>query len=131
MFAVTKQAGQCMAMPDVCNTPIPPAGPVPLPYPNIAMPMMGNPATTKVMISGMPALTKSSKITMSNGDQPGVNGGVVSGKIMGPAEFIMGSMKVKLEGNPAVRMGDTTKQNDGNAVGAVLVPSQVKVMIMS
>ncbi|MAF04638.1 MULTISPECIES: DUF4150 domain-containing protein [unclassified Herbaspirillum] len=131
MFAVTKQAGQCMAMPDVCNTPIPPAGPVPLPYPNIAMPMMGNPATTKVLISGMPALTKSSKITMSNGDQPGVNGGVVSGKIMGPAEFIMGSMKVKLEGNPAVRMGDTTKQNDGNAVGAVLVPSQVKVMIMS
>ncbi|TDY97876.1 UNVERIFIED_ORG: uncharacterized protein DUF4150 [Herbaspirillum seropedicae] len=131
MFAVTKQAGQCMAMPDVCNTPIPPAGPVPIPYPNIAMPMMGNPATTKVMISGMPALTKSSKITMSNGDQPGVNGGVVSGKIMGPAEFIMGSMKVKLEGNPAVRMGDTTKQNDGNAVGAVLVPSQVKVMIMS
>ena len=131
MFAVTKQAGQCMAMPDVCNTPIPPAGPVPLPYPNIAMPMMGNPATTKVMISGMPALTKSSKITMSNGNQAGVNGGVVSGKIMGPAEFIMGSMKVKLEGNPAVRMGDTTKQNDGNAVGAVLVPSQVKVMIMS
>ncbi|MBN9359573.1 DUF4150 domain-containing protein [Herbaspirillum huttiense F1] len=131
MFAVTKQAGQCMAMPDVCNTPIPPAGPVPIPYPNIAMPMMGNPATTKVMISGMPALTKSSKITMSNGNQAGVNGGVVSGKIMGPAEFIMGSMKVKLEGNPAVRMGDTTKQNDGNAVGAVLVPSQVKVMIMS
>ena len=131
MFAVTKQAGQCMAMPDVCNTPIPPAGPVPIPYPNIAMPMMGNPATTKVMISGMPALTKSSKLTMSNGNQAGVNGGVVSGKIMGPAEFIMGSRKVKLEGNPAVRMGDTTKQNDGNAVGAVLVPSQVKVMIMS
>lgn len=131
MFAVTKQAGQCFAMPDVCKTPAPPAPPVPIPYPNIAMPMMGNPATTKVLIAGMPALTKSSKITISSGDEAGVAGGVVSGKIMGPAEFIMGSMKVKLEGNPAVRLGDPTKQNDGNAVGAVLAPSQAKVMIMS
>lgn len=131
MFAVTKQAGQCFAFPDVCKTPIPPAGPVPIPYPNIAMPMMGNPATRKVMISGMPALTKASKISMSNGDQPGVAGGAVSGKIMGPAEFVLGSLKVKLEGNPAVRLGHPTKQNDGNAVGAVLVPSQAKVMIMS
>lgn len=131
MFAVTKQNGQCMAMPDVCKTPAPPAPPVPIPYPNIAMPMMGNPATTKVMISGMPALNKASKIPMSNGDQAGVAGGLASSKIMGPAEFIMSSMKVKLEGNPAVRLGDTTKQNDGNAVGAVIAPSQAKVMVMS
>ncbi|NUU02187.1 DUF4150 domain-containing protein [Herbaspirillum robiniae] len=130
MFAVTKQNGQCMAMPDVCKTPAPPAPPIPIPYPNIAMPMMGNPATLKVMISGMPALNKGSKIPMSNGDQPGVAGGVASSKIMGPAEFVMSSMKVKLEGSPAVRLGDTTKQNDGNAVGAVIAPSQAKVMIM-
>ncbi len=131
MFAVTKQNGQCMAMPDVCKTPVPPGAPVPMPYPNISMPMMGNPATLKVMICGMPALTKASKIPMSNGDQPGVAGGVASSKIMGPTEFILSSMKVKLEGNPAVRLGDTTKQNDGNAVGAVLAPSQAKVMVMS
>jgi uncharacterized Zn-binding protein involved in type VI secretion len=111
MFAVTKQNGQCMAMPDVCKTPAPPAPPIPIPYPNIAMPMMGNPCTMKVLISGMPALTKSSKIPMSNGDQPGVAGGVVSGKMMGETEFILGSMKVKLEGNPAVKLGDPTKQN--------------------
>ncbi|MEO7031575.1 MAG: DUF4150 domain-containing protein [Herbaspirillum sp.] len=131
MFAVTKQAGQCFAFPDVCKTPAPPAPPVPIPYPNIAMPMMGNPTTTKVLISGMPALTKASKITLSSGDEAGVAGGVASSKIMGPAEFIMGSMKVKLEGNPAVRLGDPTKQNDGNTVGSVLAPSQAKVMIMS
>jgi len=131
MFAVTKQNGQCMAMPDVCKTPAPPGPPVPIPYPNTAMPMMGNPATMKVLIAGMPALTKASKITMSNGDQGGVAGGAVSGKIMGAAEFIMGSMKVKLEGNPAVRLGDPTKQNEGNAVGSVLAPSQAVVMVMS
>jgi len=42
----------------------------------------------------------------------------------------MGSTKVKLQGNPAVFMGNPTKQNDGNAVGSNLAPSQNKVMIM-
>ena len=102
-----------------------------MPYPNIGMPPTGNPVTQKVMIHGMPALTKASKIQPTNGDQPGSAGGVVSGKIMGPAEFIMGSVKVKLEGNPAVFMGNPTKQNDGNAVGSNLVPSQNVVMIMA
>ncbi|SFU61415.1 protein of unknown function [Polaromonas sp. YR568] len=131
MFAVTKQNGQCMAPADVCKTPAPPAGPIPVPYPNIAMPMMGNPATLKVMVTGMPALNKGSKIPTSNGNQPGAAGGVVSGKIMGATEFIQGSTKVKFEGSPAVRLGDPTKQNDGNGVGNVLAPSQAKVMIMS
>ena len=92
--------------------------------------MMGMPCTLKVLISGMPALTKASKIPLSNGNQAGVAGGVVSGKIMGQAEFVSGSLKVKLEGNPAIKLGDPTKQNDGNTVGAVLVPSQAVVMIM-
>ena len=83
------------------------------------------------MICGMPALTKASKCQPTNGDQGGVSNGVVSGKIMGPTEYIMGSMKVKLEGNPAVYTGNPTKQNDGNAVGSDLQPSQNKVMIMS
>ncbi|HAJ26544.1 MAG TPA: type VI secretion protein [Syntrophus sp. (in: bacteria)] len=130
MFAVTKENGQLMAMPDVCLTPAPPAPPIPVPYPNVGMPQMGNPVTTKVLINGMPALTKASKISPTNGDQGGVNQGAVSGKIMGPAEFVMGSTKVKLEGNPAVFLGNMTKQNDGNAVGSVLAPSQNKVMIM-
>ena len=131
MFAVTKQNGQCVAaVPDVCKTPAPPAPPVPIPYPNLAMPMMGNPCTLKVMIAGMPALTKASIIPLSNGDQAGVAGGVMSSKVMGPVEFLMGSMKVTLEGNPAVRMGDQTKHNDGNTMGMVAAPSQAVVMIM-
>lgn len=131
MFAATIEKGQVMAMPDVCLTPAPPAPPVPVPYPNIGMAQMGNPTTKKILINGAPALTKASKIQPTNGDQAGGNQGVVSGKIMGPAEFIMGSTKVKLEGNPAVFMGNPTKQNDGNAVGSHIQPSQNKVMIMS
>jgi hypothetical protein len=131
MFAVTKQNGQCMAMPDVCKTPAPPAPPIPIPYPNLAMPMMGNPCTTKVLIGGMPVLTKASKIPMSSGDEAGVAGGVVSGANMGEVAFVSFSMAVKLEGNPVVKLGDATKHNGGNGVGAVLAPSQAVVMIMS
>ncbi|WP_296223979.1 DUF4150 domain-containing protein [Ralstonia sp. UBA689] len=131
MFAVTKQAGQCMGVPDVCLTPAPPGPPVPTPYPNIAMPMMGNPATTKVLVCGMPALTKASTISISNGDEAGANGGTASGTVMGTVEFTMSSQKVKFEGNFAVRLSDSTKHNGGNAVGAVLVPSQSVVMVMS
>lgn len=131
MFAVTLQAGQCMAMPDVCKVPAPPAPPIPTPFPNIGMPMMGNPTTVKVFIGGMPALHKSSQIPVTNGDEAGVAGGMVSGSIVGPVQFVMGSMVVKLEGNPAVRLSDPTKQNNGNAMGAVLAPSQAIVMIMS
>ncbi|SMP48409.1 protein of unknown function [Desulfonatronum zhilinae] len=131
MFATTKEKGQAFAMPDVCQTPTP-AGPVPIPYPNTGMPQTGNPACTKVLINGMPALNKASKMQPTNGDQAGTaGGGVVSGKIMGPAEFIMGSTKVKLQGNPAVFMGNPTKHNDGNAVGSNVAPSQNKVMIMA
>ena len=131
MFAVTKQNGLCMAMPDVCLTPAPPGPPVPVPYPNMAMPMLGNPATTKVLIVGMPALTKASKISISSGDEAGVAGGVMPGKIMGAAEFIAGSMTVNLEGHAAVRLSDPTKQNEGNCAGSVLSPSQAIVMIIS
>lgn len=116
---------------DVCNMFILLVGLVLFFYFNIVMLMMGNLVMIKVMIFGMLVLIKLFKIIMSNGDQLGVNGGVVSGKIMGFVEFIMGSMKVKLEGNLVVCMGDIIKQNDGNVVGVVLVLSQVKVMIMS
>ncbi|CAM2189234.1 DUF4150 domain-containing protein [Paraburkholderia sacchari] len=131
MFAVTKAGGQCMAAPDVCKTPAPPAPPVPMPYPNIGMPPMGNPATTTVLIAGMPALNKSSEIPMTSGDEAGVAGGVVSSKVMGKVQFANGSMTVKLEGSPAVRLSDPTQHNGGNIVGAVLAPSQSVVMVMS
>jgi hypothetical protein len=133
MFAVTKMAGQAtITAPDMCKTVVGPSV-VPMPYPTLGMPATGMPTTLKVFIAGSPALTKASKITPSNADQPGASGGggVVSSKVMGPIEFIMSSMKVKLEGNPAVRMTDTVKINDGNTIGMEAAPSQTKVMIMS
>ena len=132
MFAVTIAAGQCMAFPDVCQTPAPPSpSPVPIPYPNIAMPMMGTPPAATVLVVGAPALNIASKIPMSQGDEAGVAMGVASGQIMGQAAFVTSSMKVSFGGSPAVRLGDSTTQNNNNAVGTVAVPSQAVVMVMS
>lgn len=131
MFALTLAGGQCLATPDVCLVPAPPGPPIPTPFANVGMPPMGMQPTAKVLIVGMPALTKASKIPMTNGNQPGVNGGVMSGQIMGEVEFVMASAKVKFEGQFAVRLSDPTRQNAGNAVGQVVAPSQTKVMVMS
>jgi small ligand-binding sensory domain FIST len=133
MFVTTIAGGMVMStVPDICKTQVGPAN-VPIPYPNIGVPSMGNPTTRKVFVVGAPALTKSSKLQPTNGDQPGASGGggVVSSKIMGPDEYILSSMKVKFEGNPAVRLTDMTKVNDGNTIGLGCAPSQTKVMVLS
>ena len=131
--ATTTQGGQCMAMPDVCKTPTP-AGPVPIPYPNIAMPMQADvgTCTKKVTIACAPALTLNSQITMTSGDEAGSAGGVVSGKIKGPAKYSQGSMKVMLEGAPAVYMTSPTQHNGSSAnapTGVQIAPSQAKVIV--
>ena len=133
MFAMTLQGGMCQAFPDVCKTPAPPGPPVPIPYPNIVNGPTADSGTVakKVFISRMQAFTIKTKFPMSNGDEAGVAGGVVSGKNMGDAQFTQGSTKVYIEGAAAVKMGNPTKQNGSNAniVGSNIAPSQTKVMI--
>jgi uncharacterized Zn-binding protein involved in type VI secretion len=130
MFAVTTGGGLVMAEVDVCQTPSA-VGPLPMPYPNIGSPSMGMPPVTNVLIGGAPALNMGSKMQLSNGDEPGVNGGLLSGKNMGQVAFILGSATVLIGGSPAVRLTAQTSHNANNAIGAVLAPSQTTVMIMS
>ena len=127
MFAATIQTGQVMSMPDVCKTPTP-GGPVPIPYPNTAMNLMAAPPVVQVLISNSPAINKGSKIALSNGDQAGSAGGVVSGSMMGKCEFMTCSFKVKIKGKPAIRQLDQAQSNKGNCFGSLLEPSQTKVM---
>ncbi|MDR0379224.1 MAG: DUF4150 domain-containing protein [Candidatus Accumulibacter sp.] len=132
MFALTLKGGTAMSTaPDVCKTPAPPAGPVPIPYVNVFQCNMADPgsACQKVMIDSAPALHEKSKTLISNGDEPGTAGGVVSGKFIGQGEFIMGSQKVKFENKNAVAQGALTKHNNGNTVGACSMAGQAKVMV--
>jgi hypothetical protein len=136
MFVNTQMMGMNMAMPDVCLTPIPsPAGPIPtpIPYPNIALPMMAIPSQFKVLILAMPAHNLMTITPMSNGDNGGVMMNPMSGMVMGPCKHLMGSMKVLYGGLPVTKMLNPTGQNgmSPGAFGASLAPSQIKVMVLT
>lgn len=132
--ASTNGGGQCMGFPDVCKTPSP-AGPVPIPYPNIAMCMQasGGSCSSKVKILNKKTITTKTTISMSSGDEPGVAGGVISSKFKGPAKYKKGSSKVKAEGSPIAHLTSMVGLNGGNnanfPAGVQVAPSQVKVLV--
>jgi len=125
-------SGQCFAMPDVCLTPAPPAPPVPVPYPNIGMVAQAIKTSTKVKITGMFAVIETSEIPSSQGDEAGVNGGVVSGQNMAKITFNQGSSKVMIEGKGCVFLTAMTGHNGASAnmpAGQQIAPSQAIVMV--
>jgi len=99
-----------MVFPDVCKTPTP-AGPVPIPYPNIGQSNMTTGGPTKVTIDGQMPMVKGAKFSMTSGDEAGSAGGVASGVTKGEAEFMMYSFDVMLEGKNACRLGDPMFHN--------------------
>ena len=110
--ASTKAGGMSFAFPDVCKVPTP-AGPVPTPFPNIAqLPMAdGSKCSTKVKIQNMQIFTAKSEIPLSNGDEAGTAGGVVSGVNMNKMKPTMFKPMVQVEGNPIVTQMCTAGQN--------------------
>jgi len=108
-----KSNGIATAFPDVCKTPSP-GGPIPIPYPNIAMSSDTAKGSKKVKVDGEPVMLKDSNFSMSTGDEPGTaGGGVVSNKTKGKAEFVNFSFDVKFEGKNVPRLGDLMLQNKG------------------
>jgi len=110
--------GTSAVFPDVCKTPTP-AGPVPIPYPNIAKSSDAADTATSVMADGQPIMLKKSVFSMSTGDEAGSVGGVVSNCIKGKAQFILYSFDVKAEGQNVPRNLDMMKQNGGSSYNAV------------
>ena len=106
-------SGMGIAFPDVCKTPSP-AGPIPIPYPNIAQSTDTDKGSKKVKVDGNPVMVKGSNFKMSTGDEAGSAGGVVSSKTKGKAEFMMHSFDVKFEGKNVARLADPMLQNDKN-----------------
>ncbi len=107
--------GIATAFPDVCKTPTP-GGPVPIPYPNIAMSSDTADGSKTVSMDGNPIMLKGSNFSTSTGDEAGTaGGGVVSSKTKGKAEFVNYSFDVKVEGKNVPRLGDMMIQNKGGA----------------
>jgi Domain of unknown function (DUF4150) len=130
MFANTQMMGMDIGFPDVCLTPTP-AGPVPVPYPNLAAAQMGVPAVYNVLLACAPAHTLSTSIPMTNGDNAGVGLGVASGTVMGPSRHMTGAFTVLIGGSPATRLTSASLQNSTNCPGMRVVPSQTKVLILA
>jgi hypothetical protein len=106
---------QFVAMaPDVCKTPSP-GGPVPIPYPNIAMSSDLADGSKSVKVEGNPAALADSCLKMSSGDEGGTaGGGIVSSKIKGKLKWVLHSIDVKFENQGVVRFLDDNMHN-GNA----------------
>ncbi len=103
-----------MSFPDVCKTPTP-AGPVPIPYPNIAQSSDTADGSTTVKVDGNPIMLKSSNFRMSSGDEAGSAMGVASNKIKGKALPINASFDVKVDGKNVFRLTDPMQTNAGSA----------------
>lgn len=109
-----KSNGTTVAVPDVCKTPSP-AGPVPIPYPNIARSADTDKGSKTVEVEGNPLCVKDSNFSTSTGDEAGTaGGGVASSKTKGKAEFVNYSFDVKVEGKNVARAMDLMLHNDKN-----------------
>jgi hypothetical protein len=109
--------GMSIVMPDVCKTPTP-GGPVPIPYPNTGKSADASEGPKSVTINGEMPMVKDAKYSTSVGDEAGsAGGGVMSGTTKGPAEFMLYSFDVKMEGKNVCRLGDPMFHNKKNIMG--------------
>jgi hypothetical protein len=104
------------AFPDVClSPPSPPAGPVPIPYPNTGMASDTTSGSKTVKVSGQEVMLKNkSHFKKSTGDEAATKSlgmGVVTHQITGKVYFTSWSMNVIFEGENAVRHLDLTTHN--------------------
>lgn len=108
------------AAPDVCKTPSP-AGPVPVPYVNVARSGALAKGSTSVFIAGHPIALQDSNLSTSSGDEPGTaGGGLLSSKTKGKLSWGSASIDVKIEGKGVVRFMDTTLHN-GNTFNTAFI----------
>lgn len=109
--------GMSVVFPDVCKTPSP-AGPIPIPYPNIGKSSDASGGPKKVTIEGKMPMVKGATYSTSTGDEAGTaGGGVVSSSMKGACEFMLYSFDVKVEGKNVCRLGDPLFHNKKNMMG--------------
>lgn len=111
---------------DVCmSPPSPPAGPIPIPYPNASFSKDTKSGSKKVKIGNKPVMLKNKSYYKSSplGNEAATRSfgaGVVSHQITGKTFFAAWSMDVKFEGKNVDRHLDITQSNSsnpGNGVG--------------
>jgi hypothetical protein len=111
------------AFPDVClSPPSPPAGPVPVPYPDTSMAKDLQGGSKTVLIGGKPAALRDQSFykTSPLGNEAATRsfgGSVITHQITGKTYFQAWSMDVKFEGKNVCRHLDITTSNHGSQPG--------------
>jgi len=124
--AINMIPGETMGGPDACKTP--PFG-EPIPYPNMSESTMTDPATAALLVyvAGSPGLVEMSEMMMSEGDDGGVMGGIVSEMFIGPVEVELASVTVIFGVMGSAVLGCMTGHNgegvENMPVGAIIAPS--------
>ena len=95
-----------LAFPDTCNV-MTPAGPVPTPFPNIAMSSLAIPNILNHFITAMPVHNLGTVTPLSSGNEASAPlGGVVSARFIGPQRNLLGSGSMRsVVGSSAVLPG--------------------------
>ena len=116
------------AMPDVClSPPSPPAGPVPIPYPNTSFSKDMQQGSKTVMVKGKEAMLKDQSFykTSAIGDEPatkGLGASVITHVITGTTYCQAWSMDVQFEGANVDRHMDITSSNHASKIGGRSTP---------
>lgn len=116
------------AFPDVClSPPSPPAGPIPVPYPNTSFSKDMKNGSKSVKIKNKPVMLKNKSFYKSSplGDEPAtksLGAGVITHTITGKTYFNAWSMDVKFEGQNVDRNLDITTSNHASPIPNAGVP---------
>jgi Domain of unknown function (DUF4150) len=116
------------AFPDVClSPPSPPAGPIPVPYPDSSFAKDTKKGSKSVKIKNKEVMLKDQSFYKSSplGDEAATRSfgsGVVTHVITGKTYFVMWSLDVKFEGLNVPRHIDPTTSNHSSIIGNALVP---------
>lgn len=105
------------AMPDIClSPPQPPAGPIPIPYPNFSKASDTHDGTRTVKVGGgQVGIKNTSNYKQSKGDEAATKTlgmGVMSHQLQNTTYFSAWSFDVKFEGKNALRQMDLTTHNN-------------------
>lgn len=122
----TSPLNMTFAFPDTCLEP-PPVGA--LPFPNTSQGITGVPFAPNVLFSCMPAHNMTTTHPVSLGDQAST-GGVASGITSGPSHPVTACFNILVMGTPVTSTADVTINNNSNAPGATVAPSQVTVICL-
>ena len=128
MFANCQAKGTDLAPADVCKTP-PTSDPVA--YANEAYGNEAIPNIPNIIWVGGPVHNLNTIIPVSHNDEPGSEGGIVSGTVASKSQHITGSNAVIIMGAPVTRLTSENLTNSNNAQGTRISPSQTKILVLA